>query len=185
MKELYREKSGMIFKFWINQFAFSILGIMTTLAINALNANLSLLGGIFSACFFFSVTAYAVYEDGAKDALKVAGNRMPYRPLYGLYYTAVAYLPTVVVVLGYMLLKLCGMGANMFLSIVNVLIRFFIMGMYLGIDTSIRSTSQAMMNLSDNGVFFALFLIFAPAVCALAYYCGLKNFHLFQKAEKK
>lgn len=187
MKKLFEEKSRMISKLFIYQFAMSLLGVFV---VSPFNHNLRIVFGVFASLFYFSLISYAVVEDGQKDYISHTAGRLAGSPFCGLKYALVSYIPTIVITVAFSLIQLfSGEYALLTIkSILNIIIRFFLMGMYLGIETGVSrfdldavtlqrvSTAPDFVQyMSDKGLFFVAFLVLMPIVCGLAYYLAFKG----------
>lgn len=187
MKKLFEEKSRMISKLFIYQFAMSLLGVFV---VSPFNHNLRVVFGVFASLFYFSLISYAVVEDGQKDHISHTAGRLDGDALCGFKYALVAYIPTIVLTVAFSLIQLfSGEYAILTIkSILNVIIRFFLMGMYLGIETGISKfeldavtlervsvSPEWVQFMSDKGLFFVIFLVLMPIVCGLAYYLAFKG----------
>lgn len=198
MKDLIKSKSHMCAKLFIYQFASSLLGIFV---VSPFEANMHIYCAIFSTLFYFSLVCYAVIEDGQKDCISLRAGRIPKKSYTGLLYSLVSYVPTIVVVVFMALLNLLtsqGSFAGL-KSILTVVIRFFLMGMYLGFDTGLvvreyDTVSQssvvtrgagALEFMSDNYLIFAICLIFLPLVAGICYDLALKGKVHVNTATKK
>lgn len=177
MKSFFNEKSSMISKLFVYQIAMSLLGVFVVSPFA--DTSMCLIAGIFSMLFYFSLVVYAVIEDGQKDYISVTAGRKQGSVFSGLKYAIVSYIPTIIITVSYMIARL--VSADSFISgaklIVNVIVRFFLMGMYLGIDVSLRAESspEIFKFISENGIFYCLCLIVMPAVVAISYALSYKG----------
>ena len=182
MKSIINEKKDMIANIFVYQIAMSLLGVFV---VSPFNGYVQIAASVFAILFYFSLVCYAVIEDGQKDCISHKAGRMVGNPASGLVYSLVSYIPTVVIVIAQCLLNLftdynvlAGLK-----SIINVVIRFFLMGMYLGVDTglvqrtydSVNQTSvivkgsDFLVFMSDNYLVFSVCLIFLPVVAGITY----------------
>lgn len=198
MKKLYEEKSGMIYKLFIYQFAMSLLGLFIA---SPFKGSTLLIAGIFSMLFYFSLVSYAAVEDGQKDFVSAQAGRLEGSPLTGFKYALFSYIPTIIIAFLNCILHFLIPDAlsNTFVSILNLIIRFFLMGMYLGIDSGLTNytvdtvTNQRISSapewirfLSDNGLIFLICLILMPVVCGIAYSLAYKGkIHINTVKKKK
>jgi len=188
MKKIIQEKSHMISKLFIYQIAMSLLGvfIVTPFTKNAW----CMAAGIFSLLFYLSLVSYAVVEDGQKDFVSHSAGRINGKSTTGLKYSLISYIPTIALVCLYAILKLCTTGnmLSALKNILNIIIRFFLMGSFLGIDVGITgygydAATQSMVSaasvvlrfISDNGIFFVICLFVVPVVSGLMYSLAFKG----------
>ncbi len=190
MKKLFSEKSNVIFKLFIYQIAMSLLGFfIVSPFLNS--SSMCLAASIFAALFYFSLTAYAVVEDGQKDHISVNAGRKEGSAFTGLWYSLVSYLPTIVISVFYSIATLCSPNEILtgLKALINIVIRFFLMGMYLGFDVLLRSENspQSLKYFSETGLFYVCLLILMPIICGVFYglsYKGIIHVNTAQKNKK-
>lgn len=180
MKDLFNRKSGMIGKLFIYQIAMSLFGLFV---ISPFSGRMQILASVFSTFFYFSLVCYAVIEDGQKDSVSYKAGRLENASSSdGFKYAILAYIPTIVIVLVNVLLNLFASSFDVIKSLLGILIRFFLMGMYLGFDTGlvVRSANPETFQmeivageqfkfLSDNYLVFAICLVFLPVISGVCY----------------
>lgn len=179
---IFKQKFDVIVKLFIYQFAMSLLGLFI---VSPFSGKIQIAAAVFSTLFYFSLVCYAVIEDGQKDYISHNAGRICGKGYTGLVYSFYAYIPTIIIVLAQTLLQLFTRidVLTVLKSILNVIIRFFLMGMYLGFDSGIVGrtqdpvTHQLVTNspdwlvfMSDKCLIFALLLVLTPAVCGITYY---------------
>lgn len=182
MSEIFKSKKHMMTKLFIYQVAMSLLGLFVVSPFNGIT---QIAAAVFSTLFFFSLVCYAVIEDGQKDCVAVKAGRAEGKAYTGLLYSSIVYIPTILVVLIQMILCLLTdvLQLSGIKAIFSFLIRFFLMGMYLGFDTglaqryydpvlqkSVSNANKVVLFMSDNYIIFALLLLIFPVVCGIAYY---------------
>lgn len=188
MKELIYQKSHMISKLFVYQIASSLLGLFVA---SPFGGYTQVLAAAFSTLFYFSLVCYAVIEDGQKDYVSVSAGRMEGNALVGFVYAILSYIPTILIVLVQVALQLfTGVASLLGLKgVLTVIIRFFLMGMYLGFDTGlvqrgydeINQTSvvikgsDALVFMSDNYLIFAILLVLLPLVAGISYNLAFKG----------
>ena len=187
MFEILKSKINLIVKLFVFQIAMSLLGLFV---VSPFSGNMQIAAGVFSTLFYFSLVCYAVIEDGQKDHLAVKSGRAVGNPYTGFLYSAVSYIPTIILVLFQMILFLMTQNSSItgLKAVLAFVIRFFLMGMYLGIDTGLAgryydSASQSMKSdanptllfMSDNYIIFSIFLVLLPLICGFAYMLAYKG----------
>lgn len=199
MKNVISEKSGMIGKLFVYQIAISLLGLFV---VSPFNGYIQIATAVFSMLFYFSLVCYAVIEDGQKDCISHNAGRINGNALTGFVYSIISYIPTIIIVLLQCLLHLFTDSTVLtgLKSILTFIIRFFLMGMYLGIDTglvqrtydSVNQTSvivtgsNALVFLSDNYLIFVICLVFLPLVAGVSYNLAFKGkVHVNTSPKKK
>ena len=188
MISILKEKSNMISKLFVYQVAMSLLGLFV---VSPFSGKVQIAASVFASLFYFSLVCYAIIEDGQKDFISHNAGRICGSGMTGFVYAVASYIPTIVIVILQVLL--CTLTkATEFLglkSILTFVIRFFLMGMYLGIDTglvqrgydSVNQTSvvlcdsKILVYMSDNYLIFALCLVLFPIVAGVSYNLAFKG----------
>ena len=184
MKKIINEKGDLIAKCIVFQIAMSVFGIMINFATVQMGNTVLLLGGIFSILFYFALVGATLNEDGLKDKIKY--DRLKENPdkLYGVKFMAVSYIPSLLITGLFSLLMSFGILEGV-TYVVNMIIRFFISGMYIGIDIFLFSkTNEAgdiiYNSFSMNGYSFLIYQIISILICGLFYYLGLRGVNLIK-----
>lgn len=188
MISILKEKSNMISKLFVYQIAMSLLGLFV---VSPFSGEIQIVASVFSFLFYFSLVCYAVIEDGQKDYISHKAGRICGSSMTGFLYAVVSYIPTIIIVALQVVLSLFTKASALIglKSILTFVIRFFLMGMYLGIDTglvqrgydSVNQTSvvlcdnQVLVFMSDNYLIFALCLVLFPVVAGLSYNLAFKG----------
>ncbi len=182
------EKKHMISKLFVFQFAISLLGVFV---VSPFNGNMQIVASVFAILFYFSLVCYAVIEDGQKDYVSHTAGRITGKGSTGFIYALVSYIPTIIVVAVQVILHLLTDVVTLsgIKTILTFIIRFFLMGMYLGVDTGlvqrgydsvnqmsvVLKGSDALVFMSDNYLIFAVCLLFLPLIAGLSYYLAFKG----------
>lgn len=188
MISVIHEKSHMIGKLFVYQIAMSLLGLFV---VSPFSGSVQIVASVFATLFYFSLICYAIIEDGQKDHISHSAGRISGNPLSGLVYALVSYLPTILIVLLQVVLNLLTdpLSLTGLKSVLAFIIRFFLMGMYLGFDTGLVQRGYDSVNqmsvvikgsdflvfMSDNYLIFALCLIFLPIVAGVSYHLAFKG----------
>jgi len=183
-----REKTHMISKLFVYQIAISLLGVFV---VSPFNGNLQVFASVFAILFYFSLVCYAVIEDGQKDFVSHSAGRIAGKGYTGFVYALASYIPTIIIVAVQVILHLVTDVATLsgVKTILTFIIRFFLMGMYLGIDTGlvqrgydsvnqmsvVLKGSDALVFMSDNYLIFAFCLLFLPLVAGVSYHLAFKG----------
>ncbi len=187
MLKILKSKTHIMGVLFAYQIAMSLLGLFV---VSPFSGSMQIAAAVFSTLFFFSLVCYAVIEDGQKDFVSVNAGRMTGNAFSGFVYSFVMYIPTIIVVVTQMLLFLCtnkealaGLKAAF-----AIIIRFFLMGMYLGFDTGlaartqdpithkmVSAASENVLYICDNYILFAMLLVLFPVVCGVSYYLAFKG----------
>ena len=188
MFETIKSKSHMISKLFVFQIAMSLFGLFV---VSPFNGYWQVAASAFSCLFYFSLVSYAIIEDGQKDCISHTAGRIEGKSYTGFVYALVSYIPTLVVVIIEVILRLCTAGNTLttLKDLLGLLIRFGFMGMYLGFDSglvqrapdpetlqmNIIKGSDALVFMSDNYLIFAICLVFLPFVAGLCYNLAFKG----------
>lgn len=181
---MIKEKSSMIVKLIIFQIAMSIFGVMIASSVLVLGEGLLLFAGIFSVLFYFALVGAAINEDGLGDNVKLSREGATVNKFTGLKYAFVSYIPTLVVTLILAILRTIGIN-NSLTSILVVIVRAFLSGMYLGLDTTIFGAGETVMTFSANGYSFLIYQLVSIVVCGVFYYIGFKGINLLPKKKEE
>ncbi len=147
IKMIYTANSTLFRKFWVNQFAISMLGLMVTWPMNVLNSNHPEFGIIpelaaflFCGGLFCFLIYDLFYQLGAKDYIKVNHQNAVYDKYKALKITAVAYIPTIfVTVLAYIFyFANVGNGYAVTSLILNVIIHAMYSGLFFILPSSMN-----------------------------------------------
>ena len=190
MLEIIKSKSHMISKLFIYQIASSLLGFFVLTPFLNINDSyrgiVNIAASVFATLFYFSLVAYAVIEDGQKDCISHNAGRISGNAGTGFVYAITSYLPTVVIVVLNSVISLCTDtdALSGLKSVLGVLFtRLFLMGTYWGLDAGIVLRDQnrnvisgkSLEFFSDNGLIFAVCLVFLPLVAGFSYYLAFKG----------
>lgn len=137
MKKYFLDNLTIIRKFWANQIAISLLGIMITWAMTTLKANNpsfgifpELIACLFCGGFFCFLIYDVCYELGGKDYIRLSHNTIPYDSLKTAKITAFAYIPTVLCTIIAIVFFVIGFGDGY--AVTSVIMNVAIHAMYSG-----------------------------------------------------
>ena len=186
--QVIKKHSDIIIKMLVNQFGIAIFSFFLYTAAGAIKSEngglttaIKAAISVFSIAFYFMLTYTVIWEVGAKDKIRIDGNKATREPTKGLILGAVSCVPAFIITLAGVItsgLYLIGLGDgfNTAFGILNLIFRFILMP-YLGVIQWISSY----INLGTDMVFFidsVLFLI-VPLTSILlshiAYSFGLKE----------
>ena len=183
MKKFFHDYSYSVVKMFINQIAIAIFGASLTFATVSAHGNsndfdiLTLVVGIFSACFYLFLIYNVTWEIGAKDRISVDVNKKKYRPYLGLILSLLANMPNLILATIYAVTSIS--GASNAQGIVRI-ISCFLNGMYFAILTVVRILyAGEWIQLQAFWVSFVIAILPAVLTSGLAYYLGHKNFKFF------
>lgn len=167
IKILFTENFACFRKFWVYQFVISLLGVMVTLPLSAFIslhpefgiipyiAALIFCGGMF--CFLIY---YTMFEQGARDYIRVTAHKAEAEPLKGLWISLIAYAPTAVIALLDVIFALCSWGTGYTIT-------------HVTLNVVIHAQYSAFMYLFPTSLGFIgdfISLIFAPLFGFLGYW---------------
>ena len=79
--KIFKENSYDIIRLYVNQLGIMIFSMLLYSAVGSfenesLSSGLSVFVSIFSVCFYLALIYYSMWEIGAKDKIRIDGNRM-------------------------------------------------------------------------------------------------------------
>lgn len=172
LKNLYTDYRKIFTKFWTFQIVISLLGVMITWPLSALansNPEYSALIYISAVIFCGGMFCFLVYDTffqlGAKEYIKTQNKTITYEPLKGLKMTAIAYSPTMLIILLSVIFYFTGLG-DAFAS-TSVILNIVIHAMFSGL----------IFIFPDSMIWLAFVLSAIPALVAgfLGYFIPLQN----------
>jgi len=185
MLNFFREYSYSIIKMLINQVGMTVFGLILSLATSQ-NEKLLVFSSIFSIVFYMFLLYTMSWDVGARDKIRVDGNRAPFRPLRGLWMSICAnsinILLALLIIFSYYVADITvtttlvdatwagpTWAASMFASLTQI--ARFVQAMYLGILATFFRTEPFP---------FIYLIITVPAMIASAtgYFAGLINFRI-------
>ena len=177
MLNFIRDYYRIILKLLSNQFGATFLAILLGMASSKSDSALFFCTSIFSILFFFYLNYTLLWDEGAKDRIRVDGNRKRYDSLTGLWLGIAAAVPNLILGITasgtYIFAAENGPFAWEWAGIVSgycsAIARLW-QGMYLGILKYTAPSSP-----------FALLIIPLPAIliCFIAYRLGFRKHRLF------
>ena len=193
--KIFKENSYDIVRLYVNQLGIMIFSMLLYTATEesfknqALSSGLSIFISVFSVCFYLVLIYYAMWEIGAKDKIRIDGNRMEPCKNKGLIMGFFANVPNFVIglltVLFTALVIITG-NEGVLASLVGVfnLVMRFHASMYLGLITEIvpKGLSQGAIDYVEfliEAILFTLFPLISVAVTHLAYRLGLQEKKIF------
>lgn len=175
MKNFLHNYSYSSVKMFVNQFAISIFGAMLSMASTAAeNDTLAFWCSILSIVFYLFLIYTQAWELGAKDRISVDIGKKEYRPLTGLWTSALANIPNFIIAITFffvlVVFPMSEVAANIrtIASLFNMLLE----GMYLGVLTTVKIGERTLLTF-----WWMYFVIAVPSMLTswLAYYLGHKN----------
>ena len=190
MKNFFKQNISVIIKLLINQIGMMIFGFTVTTAAEVIVGDTGLLfGSIFSVIFYLVLIYNTVWEVGAKDKIRIDGNREKYSAVKGFWLSFAANIPNlliaVLILVGFVFGKTDGAFGYEWAGSLHFVAGFAAMileGMYLGL---------ILVLMPNNPVVYFIIIIPALVVCTIGYIFGAKNirigkfFGITSKAEKQ
>ncbi|MBE6696563.1 MAG: hypothetical protein E7587_08955 [Ruminococcaceae bacterium] len=185
-----KNNSYNIIRLILNQFGMMVFGLVLSFATGGINNSISdkilLVVSIFATGFYMVLIYAIMWEQGARDIIRVESGRMKLDKLYGAKVALCANIPNLILALlvfvGFLFGHLLGDSqAASNLYGVAYMISSFIQATYLGIIKAVFAPFD--ISLTSTLLFRSLVYFFTviPAVVtsALAYILGCKNFRIF------
>lgn len=183
MKKIFnfaKSNSGLIFKLWVDQLIWSVVGLMVSWPLAIIlseNENYSLfmgLAGIFTVaiyCFRF----YDIFNQiGLKYSIRKCNSSYEQSTIpsdtYGLKVAAIAYIPTAILVILYTIFSIISFNGNAQGVLAAILYIVPIHSMYNCGFLALSGLSESVRTL-----YTVLALLPAPFFAWLGYYLGIRN----------
>ena len=173
MISFFKDHSKIICRLLLYQFGAAFLGITVSFVTSESNTAIDLLGSLFAIIFYITLIYMVMWEEGAKEKIKIEGGRAPYKPLKGLVLSLYANIPNIIIAvmifIGFIFGRKDGPFAYSWGTSIYAVFRMAALlweSMFNGI---VRLYSPR------NPVIFFLMIFPALGVCTLGYYLGLKN----------
>ena len=190
MKNFFKQNIGVIIKLLINQIGMMIFGFaVTTAAVVIAGTPGLVVSGIFSVVFYLVLLYNTVWEAGAKDKIRIDGNREKYSGAKGFWLSFAANIPNlllaVLILIGFIFGRADGAFGYEWAGSLHFVAGFAAMvleGMYLGL---------ILVLMPGNPAVYFIIIIPALLVCTVAYIFGAKTirigkfFGITSKAEKQ
>ena len=161
-----------IFSLFTTQIAIAIFGIMITLPLDAAGAgNILFIPSIIAVMFYLFLLYNPVWQNGAKDKIRIdagRGGASPFKGLYiGLFANALNIIFALILGICYLLKEYAFFGAIYFVA--NILLNIG-QGMYIGIVLQYFNNQEGL-----RVVFYMLVPLFSSVCIAVFYMLGRKN----------
>lgn len=183
MRSYIKDNLHLITHQLLNQFGSAIMGLILSAAVGMSSNKWLILGTtIFTIMFYMVVQYTSLWDAGARDNIRVEGNRLPYRPYAGLVMSVFSAIPNfiigILVVVGTVFSSTSGAfgfeWAGNMCAIVKGIALFW-ESMYNGI---IQLYSP------NNPWIYMLIPIPAMLAAGLGYFAGMKNFQIIRVKKK-
>ena len=175
IKSYFLENSHIIRKFWINQFAASVLGIMVTWPANIITEKYPAMGILptlaallFCGGFFCFLIYDVIYEEANKDYIRITNQKETYDGYKALKLIMFSYAPTILLAVLAVLFFVINFGDGS--AIVSILLNTLIHGMYVGLFFVLPS--------GINPLAFPLGILATVFFGCLAYFLGVRDLTL-------
>jgi len=159
-------------KFWINQFAASLLGIMITWPLRIFSnrhPSFGMLPELVSLLFcggFFCFLIYdIIYEMGSKDFLRINHQNAAYDPYKALRLVMFSYIPTLIFTVLGVIFFISGYGNGY--AVISIIMNVAIHAMYVGLFF--------ILPLNINIIAFPISILITVVFGSLAYYLGIHD----------
>ncbi|MCQ2385104.1 MAG: hypothetical protein MJ078_00275 [Clostridia bacterium] len=184
--KFFKENTGVVIKLFVNQIGMTIFGLVLTMATVKIGM-MTLYVSLFSILFYLFLIYTAMWEQGAKDAIKVEAGRLKKDSMFGFkagFWAAVpnffgAFLLLIFYLFGYLLTE--GAWAQEAFGVMNIILPLF-QAMYVGLFSAVREVIS--VREVEYGVTTLLYVLSSLPMMLVsmgAYVMGLKNRHFFSK----
>ena len=174
MKTFYSNNMKLIHKFLLNQFALSLFGFMTIMAMSSFGTMAMYVTTVLAALFFASLLYDNAWDEGARDRNKIFNGRLTARPFHGVKVALFSYIPTLVFLIPLLVItivSLAGVNAlDSLMSVLKAIVIFIFNGMYLGFSYGLPDIFP-----ETQCLFYILYLLPALIAYGLGYYLGTED----------
>ena len=189
----FREHSKLISRLFINQVGMTIFGVILTMAVMRSTDNnvaLTVAVSIFSIIFYLCLIYNVMWDEGARNIIRVKAGRMERIPCFSLKAALLASVPNLalaaLLLISYLLaFPLNLVFARSIYAALHIILAFF-EAMYLGLFSAILGTfpDVALQSLVACGL-YVLSSLPMILVSMAAYRLGEKNVYIFGKRKPK
>ncbi|MDD4124322.1 MAG: hypothetical protein PHW77_01155 [Eubacteriales bacterium] len=172
IKNYFFNNSTIIKKFWINQFASSLLGIMITWPVRIYAEKHPSLGSVpelaallFCGGFFCFLIYDIMYEAGSKDCVRINHQNVVYDPFKALKLIMFSYIPTIFFTVLGVIFFVFGFGDGF--AVISLIMNIVIHAMYVGFFF--------MLPVNINILAFPISILITVIFGCLAYYLGVRD----------
>jgi hypothetical protein len=183
-----KNNSYNIIRLMLNQFGMMIFGLVLSFATGSLESGMSdkllLFVSIFATGFYMVLIYNIMWEQGAKDIIRIEAGRMQCDRYYGAKVALVANIPNLILALLVLIGYITSKGSSG-LYISTYIFSGFIQSTYLGIVKAFFSLFEnpEITLLLKSFIYF--FTVIPAILCStLSYILGLKNVKLFGGKKK-
>ncbi len=189
----FREHSKLISKLFINQVGMTIFGLVLTMAVmrsTGNNPTLTVMVSVFSILFYLCLIYNVMWEEGARNIIRVKAGRMEHIPCFSLKASLWASVPNLalafLLIVSYLLAFPCGLDfARSVYGVLHIVLALF-EAMYVGLFSIVLDAfpDVAVQSLVACGLYTASSIPMI-LVSMLAYRLGEKNIYLLGKRAPK
>lgn len=191
--QYFRENSKLISRLFINQIGMTIFGMVLTMAVmhsTNNNARLTVAVSVFSILFYLCLIYNVMWEEGARNIIRVKAGRMEKDTLFSLKASLLASVPNfalaALLLISYLLAFPFGLafGRSVY-AVLHIILALF-EAMYVGLFSVILEAFPVIETQSLIAVcLYALSSLPMILVSMLAYRLGEKNIYIFGKRKPK
>ncbi len=159
----YVEYSAYIFKFWVNQITMSALGLLVSCAISLTEGILALqiIMALFPVGFMCFLVYDYMFQFGHKHSVSIEAGHMSFDKLFGLKIFALAYAPTLLLIILTAIFSIFGVAnAPAITSVIYYLLNAYNLGFFWLLDGIPAYVTMLIMMLPTM------------IACTLGYYLG-------------
>jgi len=189
MKSYIKDNAYLITNQILNQFGAAIMGLILSAAVGqSSNTTLIIATGIFTIGFFLVLQYTSLWDAGARDIIRVEGNRLPYRPYAGFVMSVFANIPNfiiaILVIVGWIFGMAQEYGGMFDYAWAD---KMYTTGRFIGLFWESMYNNLIRLYSPHNPIAFLLVPIPGMVAAGLGYYAGMKNFTIIRikKKEKK
>lgn len=182
MRSYIKDNKYLITNQIMNQFGGAMMAFILSAAVGMSDNNgLILAAGLFSVTFYLILQYTSLWDAGAKDIIKVEGNRLAYRPYAGIVMSVFANIPNFIIALLVIVGSVFGTavengGAFGYEWAGNL----YTVGRFIGLFWESMYNNLIQLYSPHNPIAFLLIILPGMAAAGLGYFAGLKNFKIIR-----
>ncbi len=182
-----KNNSYNIIRLMINQFGMMIFGLVLSLATatsdSPMSQKLLLFVSIFATGFYMVLIYNIMWEQGAKDIIRIESGRMLCDKYYGAKVALIANIPNLILVILSLIGYIISVDSGLYQA--SCIISGFVQSTYLGMVNVFVSLFENPAIKDFLRAFIYLFTVLPAILCStFSYILGLKNIRLFGGKKK-
>lgn len=186
MKYYIKDNAYLITNQLLNQFGGAMMGLILSAVVGqSKNTGLILAVGLFTIAFYLILQYTSLWEAGARDIIRVEGNRLAYRPYAGFVMSVLANIPNFIIAAMVIVGSIFGTnaeygGAFDYAWADSV----YTAGRFAGLFWESMYNNLVRLYSPHNPIAFLLIPLPGMLAAGLGYFAGMKNFVIIRIKKK-